>query len=142
MLQDTSEAVTLIREGYEAYRRKDLAAILALLDPEIELYQSELVPWGGTYRGHAGAQAFFGKLLAHVDSEVDPDQLLDAGDRVVAVGRSRGRVRATGAPFDVAAVHVWTLRDRMALRFESYLDTPAMLRALAAPPPPSAGAGS
>jgi uncharacterized protein len=131
---DTSGAVALIRDGYEAYRHKDLPAILALFDPEIELYQSELVPWGGTYRGHAGAQAFFGKLLAHIDSDVDPDQLLHAGDHIVVIGRSRGRVRATGVPFDVPAVHVWTLRDRRAVRFEAYLDTPAMLAALAALP--------
>jgi hypothetical protein len=53
----------------------------------------------------------------------------------VQVGRTRGTVRANGAAFDVPEVHVWTVAGGRVRRFEAYLDTPAMLAALARPAP-------
>jgi hypothetical protein len=120
----------VVRDVYDAYLRKDLPAIFALLDPNAQIHQSELLPWGGTYRGHEEIRSFFTKLTEHIDSHVDVDQLFEAGDRVVAVGRSSGRARTSGAEFDVAAVHIWTLRGGKVSRFEAYIDTPGMLRAL------------
>jgi ketosteroid isomerase-like protein len=105
--------------------------VLALADPEIVVAQTELLPWGGTYRGHDGLKAFTAALLGRVDSQVEVGEFIEAGDRVVAIGRTRGSVRGTGTPFDVRVAHVWTLKDGKAVRFEAYIDTPAMLRALA-----------
>jgi hypothetical protein len=48
MTQSTTE---LIRSVYEAFRRRDMPAVAQLLDPEVDFYQSEQVPWGGRYRG-------------------------------------------------------------------------------------------
>jgi hypothetical protein len=122
--------VELVRSGYEAFRRRDFAAVFQLLDTEVEVYQSEEIPWGGRYRGHTEVQQFFARLTQTIESRVDPDQFIDAGDRIVAVGHSRGTVHATGKAFEVPAVHVWTVRGGKAVRFEAYIDNPAMLRAL------------
>ena len=43
---------------------------------------------------------------------------------------SPGTVVATGAPFDVAEVHRWTIRDGKAVAAHFAIDTPAMLEAL------------
>jgi ketosteroid isomerase-like protein len=40
---------------------------------------------------------------------IEPGEFLDAGDRVVVIGRFRGR--AAGGGFDVGSVWVWTLRE-------------------------------
>lgn len=48
----------------------------------------------------------------------------------MVIARTRGTARATGAPFDLRAVHVWKVVDGMISRFEAYIDTPAMLSAL------------
>jgi ketosteroid isomerase-like protein len=126
----SQENVNLIRSGYEAFKAGDILAVLNLLHPDLEIRQSKELPWGGEYHGQQGAATFFSRLKQHVDSRMDPDTFIDAGDCVVAVGRSRGRVNATGREFDVSAVHVWTVRDGKAARFEAYIDTPAMLRLL------------
>src|SRR3546814_9621077 len=55
------------------------------------------------------------------------ERMIDAGDRVVVVGRTHGTVNANGAPFDIPVVHVWTLHEGRAAAFEAYIDTPAML---------------
>jgi ketosteroid isomerase-like protein len=122
-----------IRSLSDAYARKDIPAIFALLAPEVEIHQSDQLPWGGHYRGHEGARQFFERLAGQILSRVDVDTLFEAGDQVVAVGHSRGQVHATGAAFEVPAVHVWTLGGGRVQQFEAYIDTPAMLRALGRP---------
>jgi uncharacterized protein len=122
--------VNVVRELYGAYARRDVSAISAAHAPDIVIYQSELLPWGGSYHGSEGAMSFYGKLVGHVDSRVDLDQIFSAGDRVVAVGRTRGTVRATGRSFEVPVAHVWTLDAGKVTRIEFYIDTLAMLAAL------------
>ena len=122
--------VRLVGEMYEAFARRDAAAVLERLHPDVEIHQSELVPWGGHYRGHEGARDFFGRVLGAIDSTVTIERLIDAGDHVAAVGRTRGHIRASGAAFDAAVVHVWTVRDGRITRLEVYIDTPAMQAAL------------
>jgi ketosteroid isomerase-like protein len=126
----TQEDVRAIRGLYDAFGRKDLPAIFAVLHPQVEFYQSALLPWGGIYRGQEEAKRFFTTLVEHVESRIDVDEIIDAGEHLVAVGHSRGRVKASGQAFEVAIVHVWTMRQGKALRFENYIDTPKMLRAL------------
>jgi uncharacterized protein len=123
--------VDVVRGLYEAFLRRDGAAIWEALDESVEIYQTPLLPWGGSRRGIDGARAFFAALLAHVDSRVAVERYIEAGDAVVVVGRTRGIVLATRRAFDVPIAHVWTVKDGRAARWEAYIDTPAMLEALA-----------
>ena len=120
----------VVRGAYAAFERGDLTGVFETLAPDIEVYQSSEVPWGGIYRGHVQVQEFFMKLAATVDSKVGTERFLEAGDRIVQIGRTRGQARATGKRFEVLEVHVWTMRDGKVLRFEAYVDHPAMLAAL------------
>jgi ketosteroid isomerase-like protein len=120
----------LVQELYEAFARRDVAAVLARFHADAEIRQSDLLPWGGHYRGHEGIREFFGRLREAIDSAVSLERLIDAGDHVVAVGRTRGHTRKGEVPFDVAIAHVWIVRDARISRFEAYIDTPVMLEAL------------
>ncbi len=122
----------LIAAGYEAYAKKDFQKILELLHPEIEAYQSDEVPWGGSDKGLAEFAQFMGKLTECADTVVEVDEIVEAGDTIVMIGRSKGNVVATGREFEVRAIHVWHMENGKARRFEVYLDTPAMLAALRA----------
>jgi uncharacterized protein len=126
----SAAGVRIVREMYDAFARRDAAAVLERLHADVEIRQTELVPWGGHYQGHAGAREFFGRVLGAIDSTVTVERLIDAGDHVAAVGRTRGRTRGAGAAFDVAVVHVWTVRDTLIAGLEVYIDTPAMREAL------------
>ena len=128
-----SEAnVKVVKSLYDAFGRQDRGAILALVDPMIEIQQCDLLPWGGTYKGLGGLQNFFTKLLSNVDSQLDRNQFIDAGDDVVMIGRTHGKTKEKGTPFDVTAIHVWTVRNGKIVGFHPYIDTPAMLKVLAA----------
>ena len=127
----SQEDVAVVQGAYEAFRREDVQAIFGLLHPEIELYQSKWVPWGGKYKGHEEAGYFFSNLTQTIESRVDPDQFIDDEEgHVVAVGHTRGSVRATRREFEVPVVHVWTIREGKADKFEACIDTFQMRVAL------------
>ncbi len=126
----SQQNVKIIQSVYDAFSRSDLQFIFNLFDPDIEFYQSQEVPWGGHYKGLNQIKEFYEKLTTTIESQVEQDQFVDAGDCVVAVGHSRGKVLATGKEFNLPEVHVWTLKDGKAIRCEAYIDNPQMLSAL------------
>ena len=122
--------VQVVRRIYEALASRDVPRALALFAPDIELTQSEEVPWGGVHRGHEGALQFFAKLVQAITSTVVAHDYIDAGERVVVVGRTQGTVNVTGARFDVPVAHVWTIRDGRAAAVCYCIDNPTMRAAL------------
>jgi ketosteroid isomerase-like protein len=66
------------------------------------------------------------------------DAIFVADGEVIQCGRTRGTVRANGAPFDLPEVHRWTVRDGQAVAAHFAIDTVAMLGALAGESPGSA----
>lgn len=97
-MSTATDPAQTVRSIYAAFERGDIPAVFERLDPEVEIRQSEEMPWGGVYRGCEGAAAFFGALAEHIDTKVEIDRLIVAGDAVVETGRTRGRVR--GQPRD------------------------------------------
>jgi ketosteroid isomerase-like protein len=126
----SKKSVEIIAGLYEALARRDLPAVMSLIDPEIMVSQTELLPWGGEYRGIEGVQQFFTRLFQSVESQLAVEEFVDAGDRVIVIGSTLGRVKATGVTFNVRAVHVWTVKGDRGVRFEPNVDTPKMLEAL------------
>ena len=126
--------VDVVHAVYDAFGRADLTAILALFRPDVTVYQSPALSWGGTHEGHDGLMTFLATLSSTIESQVSTEHVVpDGAGRVVQVGRTRGRVRATGAGFDVFESHVWTVEGGRIGRFEVYLDTAGMLAALSVP---------
>jgi uncharacterized protein len=98
---------------------------------DIEWNLPDPLPWGGTHHGHDGVQAFASISQDHVEGRwADPDDFLDAGDRIVVLGRLRGRARASGQEFEVEFAHVWTMTDGVASRLRAYFDTAPIMVAL------------
>ena len=122
--------VEKVMEVYQSYAKKRIGAVLLLMSPEVEVVQSTELPWGGHYKGHEGLQQFLGKLNEHVDARVQIDRVIDAGDRVVAIGQTIGTTRTTKVQFEVPVVHVWTFVEGQITRFEAYIDNATMLAAL------------
>jgi hypothetical protein len=69
---------------------------------------------------------FFATLVQSIASAVELERLIDAGDHVVAIGRTRGTVNATGAAFDVPIAHVWTLEGGKETQVRYCIDNPTM----------------
>jgi len=119
-----------VQEVYAEFEKRNLEAVIALMAPDVTIEQSPELPWGGVYDGHSGAREFFAELSKHIESRVEIERFIDAGDHVVAVGHTRGKARATKLEFDVPVVHIWTVREGQIAAFQPYIDNATMLAAL------------
>lgn len=125
----------VVQEIYSAFGRRDVAAVFARLSPDVELVQSTELPWGGRYSGLEGAGQFMTKLTTHLDSAVTLERMIAAGDHVVAIGWTEGRVKAGGTPFRVPMAHVWQVNDGQVSRVQFFIDHAPMRTALSSSTP-------
>jgi hypothetical protein len=126
----TPSPLDTVKAAYEAFGRRDIPKIFSLFSPEIEILQSEELPWGGRYRGHEGARQFFGKLTSQINSTLEVDRFISAGDQVVAIGWTKGTVNENGATYRVPIAHVWKVSCGLVVQAQFLIDHPAMLSAL------------
>jgi ketosteroid isomerase-like protein len=123
--------VKSLRRVYEALSRWDVDDFVNAVTHDFELISPDTLPWGGTRHGHGGLRTFAAIFQDHVEGPwADPDDFLDAGDRIVVQGRLRGRGRVSGEEFEVEFAHVWTLTDGMPSRCRSYFDPAPILAAI------------
>ena len=52
-----------------------------------------------------------------------PEQLVDDGETVVALGSYRWKHKSSGEPAAVKMVHVWTMNGGKAVAFQQHVDT-------------------
>jgi uncharacterized protein len=115
---------------YEASERGDPAAF-AIFDPDVEFNMPQVLPHGGTIRGTEALGAYFGEVQGRWDDfRVALDDVIDGGQRVVAIGRFCGRPKANGRYVEIPYALVWTMRDGRAVRVDEYTDTAMLLEAL------------
>lgn len=117
---------------YDAFARGDVPSVLGALDPEISWTEAEGFPYGGTYLGpNAVLESVFMKLGTEWEAfSAVPEQLVDGGDTVVALGTYSGTYRATGKSIKVPFAHAWTFEDGNIVKFVQYTDTLKVSEAL------------
>ena len=126
-----ADDIERLRRIYDAFDRRAVDDLLADLAHDMEWRAPDTLPWGGRRHGPEGVRTMVECLDEHVDGGWgDPDDYLDAGDRVIVLGRLRGTARATGATFEATFAHVWTFGDGMPVACDVYLDTGAVLKAI------------
>ena len=107
-----TDAITLVREAFDAFARRDLAALVELTDPEVELFAptAALANEGRCYRGHDGIARYLHDVeRVWTRLEVIPEKFREVGNHVVATGRVRAQAR-DGLEVDNPAAWVWELR--------------------------------
>ena len=121
-----------IQNAYAAFAKGDVPSVLQLMDADIEWTEAEGFPYGGTYHGQqAIVENVFMKLATEWNGYcVEPEEFLNAGDRIVALGNYSGTYKATGKSMKVPFAHVWTLRDGKLVKFVQYTDTLKVSEAL------------
>ncbi len=107
----------------ESDRERTLTKMAELWDPEIEWDVSEAAApdIGGVYRGIEAVRQFWREWLAAWETVEFEYELVDAGDRVVALLEQRMRGRSTGieVPFGKYA-QVATFRDGLMVHWKLY----------------------
>jgi len=77
--------------------KADFSGIAATLSPNIKLYQSDDLPYGGTYEGQEGFLRWSKEMASRFDIvDVQPSDVLEKDDKVVVLSTVKFRVRASG----------------------------------------------
>jgi ketosteroid isomerase-like protein len=123
----SQENVEMVRRGFDAYNRGDLDAVVADFASDCEYVPSGSLPGGrDAYRGPEGYKRFIGWLRDEFeDARLDVNDVIDAGDRVLASLTVRGRGRQSGVAASWDLWQVWTIRDSSIVRGQA---SPARLR--------------
>jgi ketosteroid isomerase-like protein len=125
------DKVEIVRRGYDALNRGDVESALEHIDAGI-VWRTYLVPGpgGGTYRGHDGVRELWSDVRnIFRDYRNDPEELIDAGEKVVAFICIRGHGRRSGVEVEARIAHVFTFRGDAIARVESFEDREEALRA-------------
>ena len=132
------ENVQIVKDAFAAIGRGDMQGLLALSAEGIEWIIPGKWPLAGTHRGHAGVADLFQKASEMVETSSEPREFVAQGDRVLVVGFSRGRVKATNRAFEDHWVFAITVRNGKVTNIREYIDTLALARAseMAASPRP------
>jgi ketosteroid isomerase-like protein len=126
-----SDNVDAIKAAHEAFLRADIEALAGFFDENITLTVPESLPYGGTFTGRVDVAGFFALLSEYFDElELHPQELLEAADRVVDIGKMRGRGKGDGGEFEIRYCIVWKMRGGKAAAMEEFSDT-ATLKAVA-----------
>jgi ketosteroid isomerase-like protein len=128
----SQDNVEIVRHSFERYAATGevLADIATAPDFVWDMSKFRGWPEQQTYEGVEGTRAFMRAWLETWDEwELEAEAFHDAGDRVVAITRQRGKAKSSGLPVDMHFAQVWTLRDGIALRMEMYADPSEALKA-------------
>ncbi len=122
-----STNVETVRAIYKAFAAGDIPGVLGRFSADIVWNEADSFPYadGNPYNG---PDAVLNGVFARCATEWDGfgvviDEVLDAGDTIVAFGRYVGTYKATGRAQNTQIAHVWRLSNGKVVRFQQHADT-------------------
>jgi ketosteroid isomerase-like protein len=130
--------VELVRREYAAFVARDWDALAEVWHPEIEY---EVLMGAGTFRGIDQITQFFDSFSdVYSEFRVEAEEIVDAGDHVVAIERLSGRGLKgsdTGNWVHDTFARVITFKDGKIWRVKEYATRAEALEAAGAPEEPA-----
>jgi ketosteroid isomerase-like protein len=109
----SQENVEMIRAGFAAYNRGDVEATLEAYDPAV-VFVTLLM---GNHHGKQALRRFHEENLKTLSGyRLEPEELIDLGDKVIAVVRMAGAGRVSGIALGDQIALLFTLRDGLVVR--------------------------
>jgi ketosteroid isomerase-like protein len=127
---NTEKNVQIVKDFFAAIGRGDREGLLALVAVDIEwIIPGEDWPLAGTHRGHAGLADLLETASKSIETSTEPREFVAQGDRVLAVGFARGKIKATNKTFEDDWIFAITVRDGRLTSIREYIDTQALAQA-------------
>jgi ketosteroid isomerase-like protein len=128
-----SENTDLLKKGYNAFGQGDMDTIRSIWTDDFYWQGPDYdpLPQAGGFEGPDAVFEMFGELQANWDDmSVVPDEFIEDGSTVVALGHVNAKAKSSGEQVKVPFAHVWRIRDGKAERVQILEDTAVMARAL------------
>ena len=129
----SQEDLAAVRHFYDEVARGNFWVGKEIFDPAIEW------EWASSLSGITGNRTYLG--LREVEAatkdwlrswdwfRIELEELVDAGEKIVALTRSLARARGTTSDIVAASADIWTMRDGKAIAFRGYDDREEALQA-------------
>jgi ketosteroid isomerase-like protein len=126
----TTSSTELVRSGYDAFGRGDMAALAEVFAPDAAWNHRNGGRFAGEKRGFDTIAAFFGESveLSGGTLRVQPTALLGGDDTVAAVVHMTGS-RPDGRALDDRQIHLFHLRDGRVAAVDQYVGDPPAVEA-------------
>jgi ketosteroid isomerase-like protein len=116
----------IVQQLYAAFSKHDIAAILAMISPDVEWGEppNPFNPAGGTRHGHAGFLEWvrIGREAEDILA-LEPKKFLLDRDSVAVVGYTKILAKPTNRTYETDFVHLFTLNGSKIVRFQEFFDT-------------------
>jgi uncharacterized protein len=127
-----SDLTDRVRTAYEGFGRRDIDAVLSVMDPDIEWDATDALAHTGVYHGHEGVTEYIGSLSqAWEEFHLNPQQFTESagGRRLMVLGNVTGRLAENGQEVEARFAHVLQLDgEGKVTRLKVCLDRDAALR--------------
>ena len=122
-----------VRRAYAAVNRRDFEVLFLALDPDIEYIPAgEVLPPGmdPVSHGHTGYEGNWRQLIdSFEDFRLEPEEILDMGDTLLACNRYVGHGSGSGVPVDISLFQLVRLRNGLAFWQKDFSDRAEALEA-------------
>jgi ketosteroid isomerase-like protein len=128
----SQESVNLVVRAFTAAMAGDWESAAPFVSTEVELHGTiGGFEEGQTYRGLAEVMAEFQQddREAWAERTLEPEQVLDAGDKVVVLLHEKRTGRDSGVPVESHTGVVFEIRDGLIVRIQGFMDPAAALEA-------------
>ena len=113
----SEENVERVRAALAAYNRGDLDAVIETLHPDVE-FRTLLL---GNHRGRDAMRTLYQENRSALpDYRLEPMELIDAGDQVIAVVRLGGAGRVSQIKLDNRMAFLITIKDGLTIRQQTF----------------------
>ena len=132
--------VQLARDIYDRFGSRDIPAVLASFDSQIEWREAEGNPYQMDGTAWVGPQAIVENPFSFIGADweahtIHIEKLHDAGEHVIVEGRFTGKYKPTGRSIDAQLCHVLSFRDGKMTGFQQYVDTSQLQHVMGAQVP-------
>ena len=127
----SQENIEIVRRAYAVLAEQGVEAVLAFADPQFEgTTPASLATEPDTYRGHEGVRRWFGSFGDAMEGVyLEGQEFTAAGDKVLVDTMLHARGRTTGIEAVQRAFVVWTLRDGLVTRADTFAERGQALEA-------------
>jgi ketosteroid isomerase-like protein len=122
--------VALVRRFVEAFNHGDLEAMLAGVDPEVELHEWPTAPGAQSFAGPEGArQALEGWFEIWEWMRIQIEDLVDLGDKVLVTLHQQAKGKESAVEVEIRSFNVYTFRDGKIVRLQLFTEREPALEA-------------
>ena|SRR5215217_3378901 len=105
----------LIRDLYASFNARDIEAVIAHLDPDVDWPNA----WeGGRLHGHREVRDYWTRQFAEIDGRVEPTSIDERGDTVEVTVHQTVRSPDGVLISDGIVTHTYTVRDGRIVRMD------------------------